>query len=310
MDEKELQQNIALYYSKLSPKLQDFFSSMGWLQTLTEIAQKYSLNAEQTQSLGTETTLVLLGIIHLDEFYNEVEKQLSLPEEILKIIIGEVNTLVLNPIQGDLIGAYNENNIDIKDETLDKRFENVPDEVKKIIQESNYKITLYNIAKEYGLNVIDMGILENDMVGLMVGSVRPSDFEEKIKNNLKLPGEKTRGLVTAINDKILKEIREKMEQQPPRLEMGNTDDTQILNTAGIEILPKETATLPVPEKLEIVGTVKPVAPTPNYPIPPKPSILEQKLTAPVKTEAVKTEHSLNNLTPSKPVVDPYREIPE
>jgi hypothetical protein len=119
-------------------------------------------------------------------------------------------------------------------------------------------------------------------------------------------------LVEMMNKNVFSRIREALiknsergsvfEKKQQANQPNNTEkDAQILNTAGIEILP-------IPEKLEIPGTIKPTAP--NSPVPPKPSILEQKLSAPVKVPAVKTEHSLNNITPVKPSVDPYREIPE
>ena len=106
--------------------------------------------------------------------------------------------------------------------------------------------------------------------------------------------------------------------------MQKHSDTQILNTAGIEILPARSAfstadvgepqenNLPVPEKLEINGKVSP-SPSQGEGSGVR-SILAQKLSAPVQTSTVKTDHTLPNITPpsasGKPTVDPYREIPE
>jgi len=53
----------------------------------------------------------------------------------------------------------------------------------------------------------------------------------------------------------------------------------------------------------------------EIPVPEKtPSILTQKMSASMQTPAVKTDHSLPNITPAtiptKPAIDPYREVPE
>jgi hypothetical protein len=121
-------------------------------------------------------------------------------------------------------------------------------------------------------------------------------------------------------------------------------NTEVLKSHGIEIIPEATKNftpslikegvgggnsmqslpnpIPVPEKLELKGSV----------IPPSPSqgegsgvrsihpMMAQKMSMPVQAPVVKTEHTLNNLTPTsqpnvapktdKPKVDPYREIPE
>lgn len=109
MDEKELQKNIALYYSKLPPKLQEVFSSMKWLETLQKLATKHSLKNTQIETLGTETTLVLLGMTHLDEYEQTLWKELGLSKEFFKEILSEIKEYILTPILPQITEAFNKN---------------------------------------------------------------------------------------------------------------------------------------------------------------------------------------------------------
>lgn len=124
---------------------------------------------------------------------------------------------------------------------------------------------------------------------------------------------------------------------------GNNHDTeaekksnmQVLSNAGIEILNGNSSprlaeegagggnskeTLPIPEKLELSSPpllIKERGLGGEVNIHP---MLAQKMSGTFQIPIVKTEHTLNNLTPSntpnvapktdKPKVDPYREIPE
>lgn len=327
MDQQELQKNIALYYSKLSPSAQKVFSSMEWLQTLQTISTKYNLSAEQTQTLGTETTLVLLGIIDISEYEENLKKELLLAVEYPERMINEIKDSVLNTIQPELTEAF-ETNTKIQtpegqkiEQELDERFDNLPENIKNIISESNYQTTLYDIAKNQGLNVIQMGTLEIIFIDLVNGAIHSDKFEEVLKNKLQLPSEKIQTLAKDINEKILKEIRAKMVKLSKE---EDANDTQVLKSAGIEIVEKGE-TLPIPDlpavhsaqlmqagKLELNSAEKSEESHP---------ILAQKLSGFTQSGLVETHHSLDNITktntpnpadikPKIPSIDPYREIPE
>jgi hypothetical protein len=337
MHPEELQKNIALYYSKLSPNAQKVFSSMEWLQTLQIISTKYNLNVEQTQTLGTETTLVLLGIISSGEYEETLKKEIVLSVEYPERLITEIKDSILNTIQPELTEAFETN---IKPQTpegqkieqeLDERFDKLPESIKNIISESNYQTTLYDIAKSHGLNVIQMGTLEIIFIDLVTGVIHADKFEEALKNKLQLPNEKVHTLAENINEKILKEIRIKMVGLPDT-EEENKENTKILSSAGIEILDeKEKETLPIPDlpavpsaqlmqagKLELSSSPRLVEEGAGggdlkeqlHPI------LAQKLSGFTQEGVVETHHSLDNLTKSTEQstavskVDPYREIPE
>ncbi len=271
MDKIELQQKIALYYSKLPPSVQVLFSSMKWLETLRIISRKYGLNDKQTETLGTETTLVLLGIIHPVEYEEVLTKELGLSTDSTDRMLVEIEESILKTIRPQLSQAFEANKSAESGEApyvgsdLDPRFDKLPTEIKNIIKESNYQETLYNAGKEYNLNVAQMGILETAVTDLTVGSIKPDAFENFLKANLGIAPETVRKLVNELNDQIFKKIREALVRNTERKEVLERDrdttkqeealifenkrDTAILNEHGIEI---------VPEKLEITGRQQPV----------------------------------------------------
>lgn len=106
MDQTQLQQNIAKYYTKLPGDLQQSFSGMTWLEDLKNISIKYSLNEEQTETLATETTLVLLSIIHLEDYVLTLKKDLKLNEEAFNKILDDLDVTILKDIKDDLVNTF------------------------------------------------------------------------------------------------------------------------------------------------------------------------------------------------------------
>src|SRR3989338_4547778 len=248
MDQTELQQKIVLYYSKLPPKAQEAFGSMAWMETLKKISAKYQLSGAEMETLGTETTLLLLGIIHEDEYQEILRKDLSLPEISTNRMIREINESVIDPIRPELTTE-----------------------------------------------------LETATTQVILDIIPPHKFEGVLKASLDLPEEKITALAGEVNEKILKDIRAKMLirynlDKPVNLER---EEHEVLKRAGIEVL-----TDPVLDDQELLAG-------PVYPE------LARKFTEPTKTETKKTEHTLENLTPTsaplppstkeKPKVDPYPE---
>ena len=341
MDQTQLQEKIALYYSKLPPNVQVLFSSMKWLETLKTISQKYGLNDKQQETLGTETTLVLLGIIHLVEYEEILTKELGLSEDSMTKMLAEIEESILKTVRPQLVMAFEANKKSETAETSNIKskpnelLEKLPKEIQNIIKESNYQAMLYAIAKENNLNVEQMGSLEKTVTDLMVGTIHPEEFEDALESNLKLPLEKIRKLVNDVNEKIFLKIREslKLVNKPksgePLIEEGvenQNKEATILTKAGIKMvepaLPTRTMDIrtekPQESREEMLKKIeKPELAAEFKPTEKINPILSQKLLSSIKIPAVKTDHSLPNLQSSlqsdpslKNKADPYREIPE
>jgi len=220
-------------------------------------------------------------------------------------------------------------------EEIQKKFEELPEDLKWAIIEAKVDDSIIEIGKEQNLNVDQTGQLSLETHMVIFGITPEEKFNDSIKTSLNLNDEKTNEVINAINEKILKKIRENlMSSSQEKKEEEKKEDASILNTAGIEIMPEEI-TAPVkeevikekasdmlsdvenPELIKIQADKEKIE-----------SITAQKLSGSFKTPSVKTEYTLNNLskqntgtvapvaTPSADTatktikVDPYREIPE
>lgn len=202
-------------------------------------------------------------------------------------------------------------------EEIQQKFDSLPEDLKWAIMAANVDDNIIDIGQANGLNVNQMGQLSLETHMVMFGFTHPDKFEESIKNSLGLPEEGTRIIANAVNEKILKNIREKIMNMTERAK--EEEDTEVLKSAGIEIIPKEN-TAPVvktEEKKEVLPVLDSLelkeGETEKRPEP----IISQKLSGFVKNDVVKTEHS--TISQKEPEgtkesgekrIDPYREIPE
>ncbi len=229
MNQEELQKTIAEYYQKLPQGAQRVFAEMKWLADLRAISQKYALNEEQIQTLGTETTLVLLGVIRLDEYEEILAHELGLGKDKADQLTAEIDEKILRNIRGDLNNSYSNNLADLFEKEIKKeeasegnantikieskmnpKFASLPANVLEAVKNSNYQDELYKISEDNDLSIEQMGLLEEAIAESFLGQIQPNDFGKTIKSRLNLADEKVNLLVNQINEKILKEIRKKI----------------------------------------------------------------------------------------------------
>lgn len=246
MNQEELQNKIAEYYQKLPAGAQRVFAQMQWLADLRTISQKYGMSPEQIQTLGTETTLVLLGIISLGEYEEILEKELALGVNKTDQLVAEIDEKILRNIRGDLNSSYNNNLADlfekeskkeggevnqtstetkiaVKIETkMHPKFAELPANVLNAIKTSNYQDELYKISEDNDLSIEQMGLLEESIAESFLGEIQPAEFGKVIKSRLNLADDKVNLLVNQINEKILKGVRRKI--------MGENSDTNKIST--------------------------------------------------------------------------------
>lgn len=213
MDEKQLQQKIAEFYTKLSPKMQEMFSKMEWLEKLRAISLKYNLTENQIQTLGTETSLAMLGIIHPDEYEQTLMAELAVPRTLGLAILDDINLQILKDWKVDLATTYENNTKDLADKeygngkTVDERFASLPKDVQDAISSSGYQDSLIEISKKNNFNIEKIGILENITTKMMLGAVHPEEYSMKISSALNISKEEADMVANDVNEKILKNIR-------------------------------------------------------------------------------------------------------
>ncbi len=299
MNQEELQQKIAEYYSKLPKNAQEVFSSMKWLEILRSISDRHSLNEEQVQTLGTETTLILLGIIHRDEYEKLVTEELKLPKEKIESILEEINTLILNPIISDLLETFVKNNTPEEtkenskieqsgpiNQNTNTQFAKLSPEIQNIINQSDYQTKIYSVGQKNNLTIAQISELEKIVTDTILGQIPGDKFEESVKISLGLETEKVTLITQELNEKVLREIRNNVlgldnkienegnEKLPPTLPEVSTRKEQPVSTQNTPI----TTTQKSEDKENID------------------SILSKKLAGAFKMGGATTEYSLNNIS--------------
>ncbi|MEI7709247.1 MAG: hypothetical protein WCI76_00865 [bacterium] len=218
--------------------------------------------------------------------------------------------------------------VDLLQIKIEKAKRDLPLATINAINSVDWKSALLALREKKGYTFEQLGDLELETELLLCGLVSPEDYPKELEKRLRLSGSATNELVNEMNSLVFNRIREEMIKniEKKRTFQDNngagaveSNDTEILKSAGIEI---------IPEKLELnTGATIIPAPKVAIPTPPRPeavnmqTMLAQKIAGSVKIPAAKTEYSLNNIskasTPVAPSVkpkvlnaDPYREIPE
>ena len=185
----------------------------------------------------------------------------------------------------------------------------LPENTLKAINAVPWQATILQMreTKGYSFGQLDELVTETEL--LLCGLLNPESYQKELKDRMKLTDVQVNDLVNEMNKLVFVKIKEELikgstnknentQNVPIETALNSKEqerDTQILKSAGIEI---------VPEKLEL-----------DSPHP----VLSQKLSGFVKNEVVETDHSLHNISQenkpneapnNKPKIDPYREIPE
>lgn len=217
MDQKELQQKIAESYSTLSPQAQKIFASMEWMKVIEDLHLEHALTDEQMGLLATETTLVLLGIIHMNEYESMLREKLGQPKEIIDLILKELQDKVFTLITSDLAVAH-EKNITLGKESnplnIHPILTTLPAEIQEAIQKSNYKENLYTISVRHKLPINKMAILEDATVRFMAGQMAATEYEQKLLTDIGGDRNDIKKIVDEVNSEVLLVIRKFMKGEP------------------------------------------------------------------------------------------------
>ena len=241
MDQKQLQQKIAEYFTKLPKEAQDVFSSMEWMEILKNLSVKYNINPKELEVLATETTLVLLGIISINEYAEILEKELKMEESIKDNIFKEIDENILKGIKDQLMNTFESNIVSLVDKTenkplvFDPRFSSMPKDVQEAIAHSNWRENLYKIAQKYKLSIIQMGDLENITVKVIANEIHPDKYENELAFKIIIPKNDISNIVEDVNKNILMEIRKSLKKE--------WEDESIKN---VELVIKNENEVPLP----------------------------------------------------------------
>lgn len=194
---------------QLSNESRDAIDSVNWRQIIAGMNTKF--NSEQLEDLEIETELLFCGLITTEKYTEEIENELKISKEEVAWLINELDRLIFKKIQTKLEnilkGATLPTN---KPLTFDPRFVNISQKTQEAIAISNWQNNLHEIAKKYTLSIDKLDPLEKLTVQLITGGIDAHKYQYEIGQQLILSREDSNNLVTDVDNKILKIIKENL----------------------------------------------------------------------------------------------------
>ncbi len=97
--------------NEMPPEITRAIQSVPWIKKAEAIAQSHRLDEEKTESLLTETALVVLGIESPENYPENLASQVALDNETVIAIAKEVELEIMNPIFEMIENNPNQENI-------------------------------------------------------------------------------------------------------------------------------------------------------------------------------------------------------
>jgi len=120
MDQEEIKKSIVERFNNLQPEIQKAIMDPDYEQHVYNIAKKYNLSTEQTEEFESDTTLVMLGQIHPNDYNETLVDDLNLPADKINEIVNDVNEKILKPIRDLLKNNFEE------DDRIESELINIP----------------------------------------------------------------------------------------------------------------------------------------------------------------------------------------
>ncbi|OGI45828.1 hypothetical protein A2121_00715 [Candidatus Nomurabacteria bacterium GWB1_40_6] len=249
-----------------------------------------------------------------------------------------------------------ENTTDLLQIKIEKAKAQLPENTLNAINAVPWQAIILQMRETKGYSFEQLGELETETELLLCDLLNPENYQKELKDRMKLSDSQVNELVNEMNKLVFVKIKEELirgtgnkkvstnetknaQNIPIKTALSDKEqerDTQILKSAGIEIIPDlpaaPSAQLMQAGKLEISSPLEEYsthkvegggnASTPAKATPQEGNIhpiLTQKLSGFVKNSVVETDHSLHNISPKESEntpggnvkkIDPYREIPE
>lgn len=178
--------------------------------------------------------------------------------------------------------------IEITIEQIQEKFNSLPEELRWAIMSSNVDEKITELGRMHNLTVQQMGQLSLETHAVMLGFTHPDKFEESVRLSLGFDKDKTSLLINAINEKILKEVRDQVLLLHSKPKTEDSSEPQIPESDNKIIeesvnAPKtQTEPIKIETKTENQNNID--------------SILSKKLAGAFKMGGATTEYSLNNIS--------------
>ncbi|MDD3662578.1 MAG: hypothetical protein PHT84_01795 [Candidatus Pacebacteria bacterium] len=236
---------------KLSQKSREAINSVDWENLSENIGKKYLID-EEIESFQIEIILVLLGLEKPESLEKNIMEFIITSEKEAREIADEVFDKIFSPIANKL--ENDSTPIKATPKPISPKFNSLPENLKTAISLSDYQNKVYSLGKKYSLSIDEMGILEEVVSNIMLGTLPANNLENEIKYKIEIPEDKARELIEGLNESIFKNIRELLKTKNENsLEKNETEDVPLPPYAKKEVLtPKIEEKTAAIEGVEII----------------------------------------------------------
>jgi len=214
----QLEIEISKAKEKLSQKSREAIDAVNWRQIISGMNIKF--NSEQLEDIETETELLLYGLTATENFPRELENRLKISKNEVVLLINELDRLIFKKIQLELEnrlkGIITQTN---KTLIFDPRFINISKNTQEAIAMSDWQNNLHDIARKYKLSIDKIDPLEKLTVQIITGEVDVNKYKNDIMQQLGLSVDDSNNLITDVDNKILKIIKENL-----RISLNRNED--------------------------------------------------------------------------------------
>lgn len=262
-------------YSKLSPQLKGMLESPTLVETVHGIGTKYKIHIDKLEEVYDEVGLVLLGLVHADEFIADLEKRVGGPKETIVAVAKEIDEAIFRPVRTSLL------------QKPEPAVEQPPPRDEHILKEAGIETVSENSTTP-----------ENHPVG-EVTDWQKSRSQEELQKELLQEIERPQATVT------------KEKPLPPTVPVSTTTPRTVPPTN----LPMKAAPEPlpsVPKGSSVRVNPPPITETAKQSVnqtPPENAIFEKKLASMVKlkSEDIQLKQTAKEGIAVAKQLDPYRE---
>lgn len=170
-------------------------------------------------------------------------------DEIKKLNVSSEQAQARAPISGTAGPTTLDNDqfADVRDQLV-ARYELLPDELKSLITDDNFRTKLFEIAKEQKMTFEQLGILEIEVSMVILGMTPPRDFRDELQLQLKKNDVEIDALVAKVNAEVFTPIRASLEKL--YADHKNPEDymegkEEVIPTPAIPTTSAQTAQAPI-----------------------------------------------------------------
>src|SRR3989344_1874642 len=96
------------------------------------------------------------------------------------------------------------------EENIREVMRDLPAPIRSYLSSGSYSLVAKNLMSKYSLHIDQGGILEREIMLLIMGLESPQTFLDALKNEAYIPDDTARSLAAEINEKIFKPLQEEM----------------------------------------------------------------------------------------------------